>query len=107
MSTSRSDEIKATPSRSDGKECVLVGVDGMSVNGKKKTRPTAGAGRVPSDLSLGWSPIMITGDTEDVNTNITSKKNTSPTAGAGQVPSDLSLGSSLFMITGDAHNVNT
>ncbi len=34
---------------------------------QKKARPTARAGRVPSETSLGWLSKMITGNTEYVN----------------------------------------
>ena len=67
MSTRNTDELEATPAWGDSKEFVSVSADGMSINGKKNTRPTARAGRVPSDLSLGWLLIMITKDDQHVN----------------------------------------
>ncbi len=41
---------------------------------QKNTRSPARGEQVPSDLSLGSSLIMITGDTEHVNTKISSTK---------------------------------
>ena len=64
MSTDETDRLK--PLRQGG-VCVLVSVEGRASTAKKKARPALVAGRVPSDLSLGWSLITITGDTEDVN----------------------------------------